>query len=122
MTISLSDRMEKPTKILLAGAVIALIVVIIGYAASLKSKAHFSDLVAQCQSENTRASMSKDKDGWETAPLICDPEKLKKLSGHLPSDGIQAEIIDAQHQENRWLEQAITLAAGILVFSALPYA
>lgn len=122
MTISLGDRMEKYTKILLAGAVSALLVVGIGYAVSLRGKAHVSDLIAQCQSENAHATRSTDKDGWETIGLICDPEQLKKLPGGLPSGGIQFKIIDAQRQENEWVEEAITLATGVMILSAIPYA
>lgn len=116
MTIPL---LKKPTKLLLAGVIAALLIVGIGYAASLRSKARVSDLIAECQTENTRTTPSKDKDGWEDFGLVCEPELL---SGSLPAGDIQSQIVDARHQERAWIKNTINLAIGILIICAIPYA
>lgn len=113
--------MDKTIKILLGGVAVAAFVVGVGCVVSLLAKSHVSEYVAQCQSENARPP-SKSKDGWEDAPLICDPEILRKTSTNLPYIGVQAQIVDAQRQGDKSLEQATVIAFGLLIISAIPYA
>lgn len=117
-----SKYLDKTTKILLGGIVVAALVVGIGYVASIRANSHVSDLIAQCQAENARSRASKSQDGWENTPLICDPKILRTISRNSPTVGIQAQIMDTQGQGERWLEQAITVAIGVLFLSAMPYA
>lgn len=117
-----SKYLDKTTKILLGGIVVAALVIGIGYVASIRANSHVSDLVAQCQAENARSGASKSQDGWESSPLICDPKILRTISRNSPTVGIQAQIMDTQRQGERWLEQAITVAIGVLFLSAMPYA
>lgn len=113
--------MDKTIRILIVGIAAAALVAGVGYVASLRAKSHVSDYVAQCQAENARTPPSKSKDGWEDAPLICDPEILLERPGNSPSVGIQAQIVDTQRQGERWLEQATVIAIGVLILSAIPY-
>lgn len=117
-----SKHMDRTTKILLGGITAAALVVSGGYAASIRTNSLVSDLVARCKTENARTTTPKSQDGWETAPLICDPEILRTKSDNLHSVGIQAQIIDAQRQGERWLEQATDIAIGILILSIAPSA
>ena len=112
--------MDRNTKILLGGVVIAASVVGIGYAASRIAYSHVSDLAAQCESQNARTTTSKSQVGW--VPLVCDPEILMETSVDEPKVGIQTQMIDTQLQGERWHEQATVIAIDVLVFSAIPYA
>ena len=111
--------MDKATKILLGGIVTAILVVGVGYMNLVKSKSELSDLVAQCQSMNTRASVPKDKDGWESAPLVCNPEDLSIFESQV---GIQAKIVDTQRHGEKWFEQAMLVAIGVAILSGIPWA
>jgi len=140
-------RIEKPTRILLGGFAVALLVVGIGYTALLVNKLHVADLVAQCESAPTweetfpksRTTQKKDKDGWddeglepigapsgnvsrENEPLVCEPKLLVQFSSYPPSNSIQAQIKNAYEHGERRLEQALFIASIVALFSGIPYA
>lgn len=111
-----SKYLDKTTKILLGGIVVAALVIGIGYVASIRANSHVSDLVAQCQAENARSGASKSQDGWENSPLICDPKILRTISRNSPTVGIQAQIWILKDRARDGLNKRLLLPLAYFFF------
>lgn len=123
--------MDRTLKILLGGLAIAALVVGVGFAGSIRSSFHITDLVAQCETETNNPPKYQDTEsaakshGFDFSSMRyvgCDPEVLRTESRSSPFVGIRAQIIDTLRQGERWFEQAIVIAIGVLILSATPFA
>lgn len=117
--------MDKPTKILLAGATLSALIVASGWGFSEYAEFHLDELVGRCKAQNIRIveraqKRQGGKESWEDDPLICDPSELGDLSNS--AVGIQADIITANRRVNyKPFNWAMAAALVVFVLVASPY-
>ncbi|MCG7979766.1 MAG: hypothetical protein JAZ17_11730 [Candidatus Thiodiazotropha endolucinida] len=110
--------MEKSTKYLLTGFVIAIVISIGGYITQLREESQLETLVTKCEAENKSAP----KGPWlayQTAPLVCKPSELSSLS-IADTVGIQKEIVTASMSLGNIFKQSVMIALCILLLFSLP--
>lgn len=112
--------MDGSVRILIGGLLAGLIVFAAGYAGSIRNDTHLSDLVRQCESENTRPSLPPT-DPLYTAQLVCDPAKLRELSPGSDLVGVQAKIVQAQSKREAWFKWTLAFSVGLILLSGTPY-
>lgn len=108
--------MDKSTKIFLGGVICAAIIAAVGFANTHRLESKVRNLEAECVEEDKRENKLKPgESGWMT---ICDAESLG-LEGYV---GIQARLAAAKREVSDSERWPYVLAAGVLVFSGVPWA
>jgi predicted PurR-regulated permease PerM len=111
--------MDKPTKYLATGIVVAVLICIVGYLASIYETSQVTSLVEKCKAEVSQAPKGPWLD-YQKAPLVCDPTTLAEL-GVNDVVGIQKEIVTANQNASRVFGNALTIAAIVFILFATPY-
>lgn len=111
--------MDKPTKFLAAGVVLAVLICIVGYLASVYEKSQVTSLVEKCKAEASQAPKGPSFD-YQKATLVCDPDTLAEL-GVSDGVGIQNEIVTAHQNASRVFGNALTIASLVFILFAAPY-
>lgn len=110
--------LEKPTIILVGGALAAALVFGIGKANTYRLEANLRNLQTECIEEGKKETLAKSFGGI----LICDPMDLYlSESSKNPHVGIQAKVVAAQKDvfgSEKWF---LPVAIVLLVMSALPW-
>lgn len=111
--------MDKPTKYLAAGIVVAVLICIVGYLASVYETFQVTSLVEKCKAKASQAPKGPWLD-YQKAPLVCDPTTLAEL-GVNNVVGIQKEVVTAHQDASRVFGNALTIAAIVFILFAAPY-
>lgn len=114
--------LEKPTKILLSGIALAMVVIIAGHGILiLYRKADLSALVQKCESE-AATDKSKATGNWKKFSFICDPKLLDRTeTGHRLPSGVQGEIIRAKGHIYSPSDTVMLLGIGLALVFSLPF-
>jgi hypothetical protein len=123
--------MDKQTKYLLVGAILAVLILLGGYATSIYDNSQLSSLVDKCKMEAPQAPKSrgltdeeviaKAKAPWLDSPLVCDPDVLSKLRTG-DEVGIQKQIIESLSISGHTFNDAKIIALFVFLLFSSPYA
>jgi hypothetical protein len=109
--------MDKPAKILLGGTICAAIIAAVGFANTHRLESKLRNLEAECVEEGKGDKLESGR-----FKLVCDAESLVDLERNSESSvGIQARVAAAKRQVLASESWPYILAAGVLVFSGLPW-
>ena len=103
--------MRTPTKVLIAGAVLAGLVAAGGAANTARLEGWVKQLEAACVAEST-----------PTFKLVCEADELVRLEHDSKSKGIQLQIVTAHRSLHDSKEWPYLLALLILVVGVAPWA
>ena len=111
-------RQSKPTQILLAGALAAILAYGLGQFFVFNAQSKLHALRAECEKPDKYSELAKEFGG----SVLCDPiELMRREDSTQPASGISAQLISAQ--EELWVAQRWPLkTSGILLsISTLPW-
>jgi hypothetical protein len=109
--------MQRPTKILIGGATVAVLVAVAGVANTVHLESKIHELEATCIEEG-KHGLAK----YPRVQLLCDAKDLVRLeTDSNPSTGVQAQIVSAQRADQDSRGWPYALAAVIIFLSALPW-
>ena len=110
--------MDKPIKLFLGGVICAAIIAAVGFANTHRLESKVRNLEAECVEEDKRENkLEPGERGWRN---ICDAEQLARFSEALV--GSQARLAAAKREVSASERWPYVLAAGVLVFSGVPWA
>jgi hypothetical protein len=110
--------MDRPTKILIGGALCAVLVVVGGYGNTYRLESKLRDLEAACIEEGKRETLAKTFGGV----LVCDAKSLVRPDRESdPSKGIQSQIVSAQRDVSSSEGWYFGVAAAILILAGIPW-
>lgn len=104
--------MDKPIKLFLGGVICAAIIAAVGFANTHRLESKVRKLEAECVEEGKREK-------FESGHLLCDVESLVGLE---QSVGIQSRLAAAKREVSDSERWPYVVAAGVLVFSGVPWA
>ena len=111
--------MDRPTKVLIGGALCAVLVVVGGNGNTYRLESKLRDLEAACIEEGKRETLAKTFGGV----LVCDAKSLVRLDREPDlSKGIQSLIVSAQRDVSISGKWYVEVAAAILILTGIPWA
>lgn len=114
--------LEKPTKLLLYGIVLGIVVLVTGFAVSYYYSSLADDLVTECKNENKKPTLA-GAPSWGKDPLLCNLHELESTvtgSNH-GLVGVQAKMVETHRLVDSWRSRANMLSAVLVGIFALPY-
>lgn len=105
---------------IVAGAVIAALILATGYARLVYAKSQMPALVEKCKAD----AAQNEKGPWldyQKHPLFCSTDELSKLSRH-GAVGIQKQIVSLVPEAEQEFEITVAAAIALLLAFCVPYA
>ncbi len=106
--------MDKPIKIFFCGIACTVLIAAAGFANTYRLESKLHQLELECVEQGKR-----DNKFGNLATLLCDAESLVNSSG--TSKGVQAQIVQAQHDVWSSKEWPYVLAFLVFLLSAVPW-